>query len=134
MSDVICPNCSESWLETTNTFNPYKTINAAMFRLKKQYRDEGQGFCGVHSDSITDSIEGHAVQYPCCGAFMCDGNFKFVGRIEGEVSNIGTDRIEKSVKKPRKKPKKKCVCECGKEFDYPIALFNHQKKCDYSAR
>jgi len=117
MPDVICPHCTQSWLKTTDAFDPDKTINAAMFRLKKQYRDEGQGFCGVHQDSITDSIEGYAVQYPCCGNFMCDGNYRFNGKIE-------------DVEEKPKPKKKKYVCGCGAEFDYPIALFNHRKKCE----
>lgn len=110
--DVVCPHCFQSWLETTDRFDPKALINMMMFRLKDEYRAQGQTFCDV--EIPTDSIEGDNVICPNCSDRLCDSDGRFSGRTE--------DR------EPEEKPKPFTCDICGEGFEKAWQKAVHAKK------
>ena len=110
--DVVCPHCFQSWLETTDRFDPKAFINMMMFRLKDEYKMQGQTFCDV--EIPTDSIEGDNVLCPNCGDRLCDSDGRFSGRTEGRADDVIESVAESVEPEDNSKP---LACDiCGERF------------------
>ena len=78
--DVVCYNCGEIFLETTQKYEPDKTADATMVQVKKEHRDRyfPADFCGA--ELPTDAIIGFDLHCPQCFGWIVDSDLRLVTR------------------------------------------------------
>ena len=91
--DVICPMCAESYLETTNKFDPTIDANAGMLKLKQAYTGEaGNQWTGPPPDPTA----GYGMlECPGCEAPLAPSGYLIVKDKEGNLIKMGKKKKAK---------------------------------------
>ncbi|OPY82489.1 MAG: hypothetical protein A4E65_00789 [Syntrophorhabdus sp. PtaU1.Bin153] len=136
---VRCPSCGETYLETTEHFDPNKMTNGTMLRLIPKYGPDGLNWSCFPYD---EWILGDALECPGCGAPM--------GGLQGKVNVLSVEVKSDGGQEEGKEQKEETggaekgetgqevtrtndahVCpECGRSFEKAIALVGHMKSHD----
>jgi|GEM_PF-2654349 len=75
--DVICPQCRESYHETTDTYTPDTLAEPHMVRLKKRYQEQGWSTFSPHAYGYG------CMECPDCGAaYAPSGHLTVVARLD----------------------------------------------------
>lgn len=82
---VPCPSCGETYLETTEKYDPDKMTNGTMLRLTKEYGPDGYNWeCFPYDEWVL----GESLECPGCGAPL--------GTLTGKI-HIPKKRVRKNV-------------------------------------
>lgn len=122
MADVICPNCNESYHETSDQYRPDKAPHGGMFRLKEQYREMGWDSFVEDDASIQDNLF-----CPGCGGLYCEkGKVRVIGWFDQKISEINRLMAEYNPDLPEADDGKSPCPYCGERFK-PSGLHFHIK-------
>lgn len=148
---VPCPSCGETYLETTENYDPERIANGTMFRFVRKYGPDGYNW----SLPFDENSVGEAVECPGCGNSMCGfdskinvqggaedaqeahalkdaGSIPAPATISKEVGHGTKEEGKKESpgsKDKEVKPNDAHVCaECGKVCTNAGALSEHVKK------
>lgn len=90
MANVLCPNCGESYHETTDAYSPGVPTTGNMLRLKKDYSDNGWTSFPEHEGMKFGDLE-------CPG---CGGQYSVDGRVRVDMEQWGKEYIAAFKKAP----------------------------------
>ena len=111
--DVICPGCRKSYHETTQAYDPDKTANGAMVRLKNPWRKWGWCTFGDAGNGLPPKIAERPDTY--CSMMDCPG----CGTPLAPSGKLTVNDIE---------PEEEHVCEvCGKVCKSALGLHSHMR-------
>lgn len=127
---VPCPSCGETYLETTEEYDPAKMTNGRMLRLTEKYGPDGLNWSCFPYD---EWILGDALECPGCGAPM--GGLQGMvnvnmerGGLEMAPALVHTQDDAGSSPAPATNTSDAHVCpECGKACKNAQGLVQHTK-------
>ncbi len=93
--DVICPQCRESYHETTDTYTPDTLAEPHMVRLKKRYQEQGWS-----------TFSPHAYGYGCMECPDCGAAYAPSGHLTVVARPVEQETIPPVKENPRQVPVK----------------------------